>query len=237
MQNKDWLSRSLIINNTSGEDGTLTIHRVGAAAISFRYCYNGDCKWTYLTISANKTITLPANSSIYIQGDNKSTATNSTYWKIYANVAHTLSGLASGLIGGGREMSNQYAMMNLFNGDTALTDASELKMPTKLTNFCCSGMFNGCTALVKAPELPATSLVKQCYYRMFYSCGSLNYIKAMFTAAPVNKGSASNQTYQWVSGVASEGTFVMSSAATWSADDYTGVSGVPSGWAVATADS
>jgi hypothetical protein len=37
----------------------------------------------------------------------------------------------------------------------------------------------------------------------------------------------------WVKGVASSGTFVKNSAATW---DVTGVNGIPSGWTVETAD-
>lgn len=58
---------------------------------------------------------------------------------------------------------------------------------------------------------------------MFKGCTSLNYIKALFTTNP------SSCTSGWVSGVASTGIFVKSSAATW---DVTGVSGVPTGWTV-----
>ena len=63
---------------------------------------------------------------------------------------------------------------------------------------------------------------------MFKGCSSLNYIKAMFTTTPSN-----TYTYDWVSGVASTGTFVKNSAANW---DVTGVNGIPSGWTVQTAD-
>jgi hypothetical protein len=34
-------------------------------------------------------------------------------------------------------------------------------------------MFRGCTNLLEAPDLPATELVKYCYYYMFYGCTSL----------------------------------------------------------------
>ena len=88
-------------------------------------------------------------------------------------------------------------------------------------------MFYGCTGLTTAPELPATTLAQGCYANMFYDCTSLNYIKAMFTTIPTN-----SCTYRWVSGVASSGTFVKNSAATW---NVTGINGVPTGWTVETA--
>ena len=66
---------------------------------------------------------------------------------------------------------------------------------------------------------------------MFYGCSKLNYIKAMFTTTP--SGSLPYYyTYNWVSGVASSGTFVKNSAAQW---DVSGVNGIPSGWTVQTA--
>ena len=48
----------------------------------------------------------------------------------------------------------------------------------------------------------------------------------MFTTTP-----DSNYTNKWVSGVASSGTFVKNSAATW---NVTGVDGIPTGWTVVT---
>ena len=87
-------------------------------------------------------------------------------------------------------------------------------------------MFNGCTSLVTAPELPAITLASSCYYRMFYGCTSLNYIKAMFTTTP-----SSTYTSNWVNGVSSNGTFIKNSAAQW---DVTGVHGIPTGWTVQT---
>ena len=64
---------------------------------------------------------------------------------------------------------------------------------------------------------------------MFYGCTNLNYIKAMFTTSP-----SSSYTGNWVSGVASSGTFVKNSAASW---NVTGVNGIPRGWTVQKADS
>ena len=88
-------------------------------------------------------------------------------------------------------------------------------------------MFRYCTSLTTAPELPALTLVNYCYRSMFEGCSNLNYIKAMFTTTPGN-----TETNLWVRGVASTGTFVKNSAATWTT---TGNNGVPTGWTVQTA--
>jgi hypothetical protein len=85
-------------------------------------------------------------------------------------------------------------------------------------------MFSGCTSLTSAPELPATKLTMRCYYYMFHGCSNLNEIRMYATDI-----SASNCLKNWVSGVASTGTFTkhlsMNSLPN-------GVSGIPSGWTV-----
>lgn len=126
------------------------------------------------------------------------------------------------------ETMGTYAMHYMFYGCTSLQRAPEL-LPTTLTSNCYRSMFQGCTSLTTAPDLIATSLVSNCYYQMFYGCSSLNYIKAMFTTTP-----STSYTSSWVSGVASTGTFVKNSAATWTT---TGVDGIPSGWTVQIASS
>ena len=115
---------------------------------------------------------------------------------------------------------------NMFSGCTSLTTAPELPATT-LADSCYYGMFSGCTSLTTAPELPATTLTNSCYTVMFSGCSNLNYIKAMFTTKP-----SIPYTTNWVSGVASTGTFVKNSAATW---NVTGNHGVPYGWTVQTA--
>ena len=111
---------------------------------------------------------------------------------------------------------------NMFSGCTSLTSAPELPATT-LTNDCYSRMFYGCTSLTTAPELPATTLSQNCYYNMFWDCSSLNYIKCLATNI-----SASSCTSNWVSGVASTGTFVKAAGMTsWE----TGPSGIPGDYA------
>lgn len=118
----------------------------------------------------------------------------------------------------------------MFRGCTALIQAPELPA-TSLVYECYSSMFEGCTSLTTAPDLPATTLVYKCYFRMFWGCSSLNHIKAMFTTTP-SASSETKYTAGWVSGVASSGTFIKNSSATW---NVTGTNGIPSGWTVQTA--
>lgn len=64
--------------------------------------------------------------------------------------------------------------LNLFNGNTYIVDASNLRLPfTTLTDYCYIRLFYGCTSLVNAPELPATTLASFCYQYMFYNCSKL----------------------------------------------------------------
>ena len=117
--------------------------------------------------------------------------------------------------------SNCYSSM--FNGCTSLTTAPALPATT-LALFCYNSMFAVCTSLTTAPELPATTLGRSCYDSMFYKCTKLNYIKCLATDI-----SATNCTSNWVSGVASTGTFVKAADMTsWKTD----TSGIPRGWTV-----
>ena len=111
-------------------------------------------------------------------------------------------------------------------GCRSLTTAPELPATT-LANYCYWGMFMSCTSLTTAPALPATTLANFCYWGMFQRCTKLNYIKCLATDI-----SATSCTSNWVSGVASTGTFVKASSMTsWP----TGAKGIPKGWAVQNA--
>lgn len=114
---------------------------------------------------------------------------------------------------------------SMFKDCTSLVTAPELPA-TDLAESCYSEMFYGCTSLVTAPILPATKLVRHCYGYMFQNCSRLNYIKALFITAP-----SIDYTRNWVDGVASTGTFVKNSEATWTT---TGINSIPTGWTVQT---
>ena len=115
----------------------------------------------------------------------------------------------------------------MFRGCTSLTTAPKELPANTLADNCYYGMFRGCTSLTTAPELPATTLKSYCYSAMFMGCTSLNYIKCLATDISVTQC-----TSNWVSGVASTGTFVKPSFMTsWE----TGTSGIPTNWTVQNA--
>lgn len=115
----------------------------------------------------------------------------------------------------------------MFYDCTSLTTAPTILPATTLAENCYDGMFAGCTSLTTAPALPATTLAPYCYSYMFQGCTSLNSITCLATDI-----SAEGCTEEWVSGVASTGTFTKAaSMSSWT----TGVNGIPNGWTVVPA--
>ena len=112
-----------------------------------------------------------------------------------------------------------YALM--FQYCTGLTTAPALPATT-LANGCYAQMFQICTSLTSTPELPATTLTKNCYLWMFKGCSNLNSVTCRATDI-----SADYCTSDWLSDVASTGTFTAASSATWSEGN---TSGIPTGW-------
>ena len=98
---------------------------------------------------------------------------------------------------------DEYCCAEMFSGCASLENIPKILLATELRRYCYYGMFRGCTSLTTAPELPAKTLVENCYQSMFYKCEKLNYIKI---------GLTNWNNYEclrwWLSGVAQEGTFV-----------------------------
>ena len=115
----------------------------------------------------------------------------------------------------------------MFYGCTGLTSIPSNLLPaTTITNSCYSMMFSGCRNITKAPILPATTLQAGSYFEMFRNCSSLIEITTY-----ANNISANNCTYNWVNGVANNGTFYKLGSASWT----TGGNGIPnSTWTVKT---
>ena len=186
--------------------------------------------WTaYTSTTGGTTIaTLNVGDKLLIKGENTAYGHNSVnkfvstgQFNVYGNIMSMISGDS---FDEATTLTETATFQTLFGGCTGLTSAEHLILPaTTLTATCYVSMFNGCTNLTVAPELPATTLKSNCYRWMFYNCSSLNYIKCLATDISPN-----SDTYNWVSGVASTGTFVKNSAATWT----TGVNGIPDGWTV-----
>lgn len=122
-----------------------------------------------------------------------------------------------------------YCYYRMFYGCSSLVNVQTTLPATSLQQSCYYQMFNSCTSLVTAPILPALTLYASCYGYMFYNCQQLKYVKMMATDI-----SATNCLNNWMARVATGGTFVKNSAATWS---VVGDSGIPSSWTVETASS
>jgi len=119
-----------------------------------------------------------------------------------------------------------YCYQSMFNGCESLSAAPSLTA-TDLSPFCYSYMFKG-TNLTESPELSAATLTIGCYSNMFYGCSSLGYIKCMATDI-----SATDCTYNWLSGVSASGTFIKNSSMSgWTSGD----SGIPNGWEIINDD-
>ena len=113
---------------------------------------------------------------------------------------------------------------SMFRGCTSLTKAPELPATT-LAQWCYYYMFDGCTSLTKAPELPATTLADDCYGYMFYGCRKLNEVRCQMPST-YSSSDISKYTSDWLSNVASTGTFYTNADANWPS----GASGIPTGW-------
>ena len=111
----------------------------------------------------------------------------------------------------------------MFYNCSNLTHAPELPAKT-LANSCYDSMFVWCESLTEAPELLATTLVTACYSNMFRDCSKLHSITMLATNT-----SATNCLYDWVSGVASTGTFTKAKEMT---SLQEGNNGIPLGWIV-----
>ena len=121
----------------------------------------------------------------------------------------------------------RYCYSGMFRNCTSLKNAPELPATT-LTSYCYSYMFRDCASLIVAPVLPATTLASDCYSHMFSGCTSLNSITCLATSI-----SADDCTENWVSDVASTGTF---NKAQGMCDWSIGVDGIPEGWDVSPDD-
>ena len=196
---------------------------------SLSYSKNGGSwvEWDYTPIS------VVTDDFIYFKGINDSISTSSSNYSTFTSTGrfsasgNIMSLLYSDDYEGKISLSGKnYCFFKLLFNCSTLTTSPELPATT-LGISCYNFMFSGCTSLTNAPELPATVLVKNCYYSMFSGCTNLNYVKADFTTEPSSK-----YTSYWLSDVASTGTFVANSSATWTDTINRNRSTVPAGWTI-----
>lgn len=182
---KMYLGETLVYGSTVDDTDYLALTASAASTIGVTgdYAYSLEYstdRASWNTFDANTTVSLASGETAYFRGINSRLGSSTT---VYTNFTMTGSLAASGNIMSllyGKEISgkttipNTYCFEYLFNGCTALTSASQLKLPaTTLKTYCYYHMFYGCTGLVDAPVLPAMTMLNYCYNSMFYGCTSL----------------------------------------------------------------
>lgn len=189
---------------------------------------NGETWTAYTSSTGGTTIAiLNTGDKLLLKGENE--AYSNSYsnhfdstggFEVYGNIMSLVSGDSFENV----TSVAPYAFQALFANCVYLIFAENLILPaTTLGHTCYNSMFRNCLNLDTAPKLPALNLTQTCYYRMFYGCTNLNSITCLATVI-----AAYNSTTEWLSGVASSGTFVKAANATWT----TGDSGIPEGWTV-----
>lgn len=182
------------------------------------------------TFTISKKCNLKGNCMSMLFGDNAAnnyslSGKDYAFYKLFYK-CNNIVNVSSNFLPATTLAGNCYEYM--FRNCTSLTTAPELPVTTLENSYMCYAfMFEGCTSLTTAPELPATKLETYCYNSMFEGCSKLKYIKMLATDIS-SRYCLSN----WVSGVASTGTFVKNPAMT---TLPTGTSGIPSGWTVQNA--
>ena len=192
-ENYEWVQKSeYCYLNFTAKNGNATIGMKSSGTTNVNVAYSFDLEtWTTWNYS---NITIPNGKTIYFKGDNRNHFSLGT--KQYKKF--TMSGTIEG---GGNIMSllygndfewvdsfdipNQYCFCFLFSGCTSLTTPPQLPATT-LMNNCYRGMFSSCANLTQAPNLPATTMKNECYSFMFYGCTSLTTAPTLSATTLVN---------------------------------------------------
>lgn len=212
-------------------NSTVRLDKAGSPnAISLETSTDGttwtDYGWTG---SSGDTLTLTnIGDKVYMRAktENSIIASASPYYKFVGTGSFGASGNIQSLLKADCSRTDvpENCYRNMFNGCTSLTTAPSLPATT-LASYCYSNMFFNCTSLTSAPTLPATTLADACYALMFYGCSNLNSITLGYTG---NFASAPTNAFSnWVSGVASKGTFYYNGS-----DTTRGASAIPNNWTI-----
>lgn len=164
----------LTIHNTSSQPTTVDITPSSVLEGTFEYRKTGGV-WT--TISGYTRVTLENGEKVEFRGDNPQYSedySNNTNIRVFGGSAEVYGNVMS-LIADAAEFpaGSDYNFCGLFQNSYALTDASNLSLPSGLTQGCYQNMFKGCNTLTGTPELNATQIVQSCYEGMFEGCSSL----------------------------------------------------------------
>lgn len=259
-QSNDYSQHYLTFNVLT--DGTICWKAFGTGyERTIEYSINNGSWTSIASTSAGATFDVNENDVVRFRGNNTSYAGSKSDYSGFEGGTATfdIEGNIHSLLYGDDFLDNNsltnstYQFCSLFKKALVISAENLILPATTLKDYCYRALFSWCTTLEKAPVLPATTLAKGCYWymfekcaittapellsatlvqecygNMFNACSNLIYIKC--TAA--NGFSATNALTNWVSGVASTGTFVKDIDTDWA----TGASGIPSGWDVVIAE-
>lgn len=215
----------LSFTDTSGAANRFALSRVGAASslpdVSIEYSFDKTNWQTWVEENSTRTLTIPANGTVYLRGNNQS-------FNINSDDNRYTFGSSGNVAAGGDVMSlvsadgTATALPNhfcrcMFKGMTTLTKAPKIGVIT-LGQAACRAMFDGCTnltdvslvdfsnitignaslywmfrstAITAAPPLTVSNMNTTCCYGMFTGCSS------MTTAANVHLNSTSVWGYAY----------------------------------------
>ena len=189
------------IQDLSGSENTITLSVRNSMSPIITPYYSFD-KENWVSLGATglgkkKTVVIPANSKVYFRCKTEAWAyMQQQYGTTYGNEF----GASGDIKAGGNIMSllygedftgnettfpsygqytpgaypDPYPLGYLFHSNTHLISVSDLLFPaTTLVDNCYYRMFYGCSSLTNVPVLPATTLARSCYSGMFYNCTSL----------------------------------------------------------------
>ena len=186
---------------TANADSTLELRNEGGNNPNLQYSVDRRIWRNY-----SDTINIPAGSMYYLKGNNLADWHPDTGWsQSTAKFSHfyitgnvSLSGNVMALLdnatGALSSIPNDYCFYGLFSNSPGITSVSENFLPaTTLTKNCYDRMFIGCSSLTTVPTfLPATTLAANCYYSMFSQCTSLTSVPAALPATTLAVSCYSN---------------------------------------------
>ena len=180
------------------EDGeiTITIPSNVNSTYATSLSYSKDkLNWAETTVDNTEqiiTISVSNGENVYLKGIANTWGCVGRPWEQYSlNIASSADINASGnimsLLYGDKfkdktsfPAESEHSFWQLFEGNNHLINAEHLILPaTTLVDECYSRMFSGCTLLINGPALPATTLGIQCYRQMFYECNALTTVSIL----------------------------------------------------------
>ena len=165
----------LSFTDTSGAANRFALSRVGAASslpdVSIEYSFDKTNWQTWVEENATRTLTIPANGTVYLRGNNQSFNINSD------DNRYTFG--SSGSVAAGGDV------MSLVSADGTVT---------ALRDQFCRGMFKNMTTLTKAPKIGATTFGSAACRAMFDGCTNLSDV-SLIDFSDVTIG---NSSFYWM---------------------------------------